>query len=143
MKRFSCISLCVILISINVSGQSQDGVMVIEMCGDSILNIESPLYDGRPCEESFTEYVKTNLTYPKEFAEAAIQGRIIVTFYIEKDSTLTHAEVISSLHPLLDAEALRVINTAPPKWTPGKINGEPSRIQLRFPILFRMDIKTK
>jgi len=139
MKIFSCISLCVILISINVSGQSQDGVIVVEMCeGDSILNIESPLYDGRPCEESFTDYVKTNLIYPKEFAEAAIQGRITVTFYIEKDSTLTNAEVIHSLHPLLDAEALRVINTAPPKWTPGKINDEPGRIQLRLPILFQM-----
>ena len=139
MKRFSFISLCVILICINVSGQSQDGVIVVKMCeGDSILNIESPLYDGKPCEESFLEYVGNNLTYPKEFAEAAIQGRVIVTFYIEKDSTLTNAEVIHSLHPLLDAEALRVINTAPLKWTPGTINGEQSRIQLRFPILFRM-----
>ena len=105
---------------------------------NSALPVEWPLFDGKTIEESFLKYIEDNLTYPKEFSEAAIAGRVLVAFYIEKDGSLTHAEIIQSLHPLLDAETLRVINSTSSKWTPCKIGDKTFRTQLNLAVLFKM-----
>jgi hypothetical protein len=93
-----------------------------------------PLFDGKPAEIGFREYINKNLIYPIQH-EAT--GRVIVEFVIEKDSSISNAKVIRGLSPLFDAEALRVINSSP-KWTPGKMRGETVRVRAIYGVIFKL-----
>ena len=83
------------------------------------------------------EYITKSLKYPAEAEKAGTQGRVIATFVVEKDGSITNAKVVKSIDPLLDAEALRIINEMP-KWTSGKQNGELMRVKYTVPITFRL-----
>ena len=82
------------------------------------------------------EYLKENLRYPKELDDTCIQGRVIVGFVVEKDGSISNVKVRKGLHPLLDAEAVRVVS-AMPKWIPGRQNGVVLRVKYYIPITFR------
>ena len=86
------------------------------------------------------EYLARNVRYPAEAGKAGIQGRVIVSFVVEKDGRVSNAKTIKAIHPALDAEALRLINGMP-KWTPGKKNGEAARVQYVTPVTFRLQGK--
>ena len=83
------------------------------------------------------EYLAKNVRYPKDAENAGTQGRVIATFVVEKDGSVTNARVVKSVDPALDAEALRVINGMP-NWNPGMQNGEPVRVKYTVPITFRL-----
>ena len=86
------------------------------------------------------EFLSMNVKYPVEAEKNDVQGRVIVTFVVEKDGEVSNAKVVKSVHPALDAEALRVIN-AMPKWTPGMQNGEAVRVKYTVPVTFRLQGK--
>ena len=90
------------------------------------------------------EYLSKNVRYPEEAHKNGIQGRVIITFVVESDGSITEAHIVRSVNPLLDAEALRVVN-AMPNWTPGMQNGEPVRVKYTLPITFKLqgDAKAK
>ena len=83
------------------------------------------------------EYLAKNVRYPKEAENICAQGRVIATFVVEKDGSISNAKVVKSIDPALDAEALRVINGMP-NWNPGMQNGEPVRVKYTVPITFRL-----
>lgn len=86
------------------------------------------------------EFLSMNVKYPAEAEKNDVQGRVIATFVVEKDGAISNAKVVRSIHPALDAEALRVIN-AMPKWTPGMQKGEPVRVKYTVPVTFRLQGK--
>jgi TonB family protein len=79
------------------------------------------------------QYLSHNIHYPEE---SDVQGRVIVSFVIGKDGSISNAQVVKSLHPSFDAEALRIINNMP-KWIPGTQNGKPVNVKYAVPISFR------
>jgi hypothetical protein len=105
-------------------------------CSDEIYSVvdELPLFDGKSAETGFREYVNKNLKYP--MTDTDFQGRVLVEFIIEKNGTISNAKVLRGIFPLVDIEALRVIN-ASPQWTPGKVRGEIVRTKFIFPVIFR------
>ena len=84
------------------------------------------------------EYLRKNMIYPDSCRESNIQGRVIVTFIVEKDGSITEPEVIKSVNRLFDTEALRRVSKMP-KWKPGKDNGETCRVKYTIPINFRLN----
>jgi len=78
-------------------------------------------------------YLRKNLRYPR----MDIQGKVFVTFVVEKDGSLTNIKIQRSLSPETDAEAIRLIKNSP-KWNPGIQNGRPVRVQYSLPIVFQM-----
>ena len=86
------------------------------------------------------EFLSKNVKYPAEAENNDVQGRVIVTFVVEKDGEISNAKVVKSIHPALDAEALRVINSMP-NWTPGMQNGEAVRVKYTVPVTFRLQGK--
>ena len=66
-----------------------------------------------------------------------MQGRVFVQFVVNTDSTITDVNVIKSVNPHLDEEAVRVVK-AMPKWNPGKQRGEPVRVRFTLPVTFRL-----
>ena len=97
---------------------------------------EPPLFDGKDIGIVFREYVHSNIKYPEEADE--ITGRILVEFIVEKDGSISNVKVIRGIDPLLDAEALRVINNSPANWTPAKQRNKEVRYKLVFPVIFRL-----
>lgn len=82
-------------------------------------------------------YLKDNIKYPKAAQDKKVQGRVIVQFVVEKDGTPTEFNVIRSVDPTLDAEALRVMKEMP-KWKPGMQKGQVVRVKYTVPVAFRL-----
>ena len=78
-----------------------------------------------------------NLIYPREARERGLEGKVIVDFVVEKDGRLTNFTIKESAHPILDAEALRVIKLMP-NWLPGKEQGKVVRVYFQIPITFAL-----
>ena len=97
---------------------------------------EMPQFPGGP--SALFEFISKNIQYPKEAEDANLQGRVIVSFVVEKDGSVSNAKVVRPIDPLLDAEALRVVNSMP-KWIPGKQNGEAFRVKYTIPVTFRVE----
>ena len=83
----------------------------------------------------FSSWVNERVRYPQIPQENGIQGRVFLTFVIEPDGRLTHVEVLRSVDPHLDAEAIRVVQSSP-KWTPGKQMDIPVRVRCSISINF-------
>ena len=99
---------------------------------------EMPQFPGGPSK--LFEFLARNVMYPAEAEKAGVQGRVIVSFVVEKDGSISNAKTVKAIHPALDAEALRVINSMP-KWMPGKQNGESTRVKYVVPVTFRLQGK--
>jgi protein TonB len=99
---------------------------------------DKPLFNGKPAEEGFREYVGSNTKYPPVAAENGITGRVYVEFTIDKDGTVINVKILRGVDPSLDAEALRVIK-ASPKWTPGRQRGKTVKVKYQFPVNFRLN----
>ena len=80
-------------------------------------------------------FLSDNIIYPNEAEEKGIEGRVLITFIIEKNGSISNVEVAESVNPLLDKEAVRVVKTMK-KWIPGKQNNEPARVRYTLPISF-------
>lgn len=83
------------------------------------------------------EYLSENIHYPDSTGETCVQGRVVVSFVVERDGSITEAKVVKSLLPAFDAVALRVVSGMP-KWVPGKRNGESIRMKFAVPIVFKV-----
>ena len=83
------------------------------------------------------KYLAANIKYPASAVKAKKQGRVIVTFIVQKDGSVTHAKIAKSVDPELDAEALRIVKGMP-KWTPGTQNGKPVNVKYTLPVNFSL-----
>lgn len=86
---------------------------------------------------AFYEYVGNNLKYPARASRTGIEGRVFVEFIVEKDGSLTDLKVAKGIGGGCDEEAIRVI-TGAPKWIPGKQRGNPVRVRMVMPIMFKL-----
>ena len=96
---------------------------------------QMPMFPGG--QKALMEFLAQHIQYPKEMEETCVQGRVIVTFVVEKDGSITEAKVVKSVHPALDQEALRVVGLMP-KWIPGSQNGVRFRVKYTIPVTFRL-----
>lgn len=87
------------------------------------------------------EYMAKNFKYPIPAKNNNIQGRVYVTFVIEKDGSVSNAQVVRGIGSGCDEEALRLVNSMP-KWTPGIQKGEPVRVKYTLPISFKLQQST-
>lgn len=83
------------------------------------------------------KYIMENMKYPEQAMKEGIQGRVAVRFIVEKDGSISDVKPILSVHPLLNKEAVRVVESMP-KWTPGKQNGKPVRVRFNLPVMFKL-----
>ena len=84
------------------------------------------------------KYIMENIKYPEQAMKEGIQGRVAVRFIVEKDGSISDVKPILSVHPLLNKEAVRVVESMP-KWTPGKQNGKPVRVRFNVPVMFKLN----
>lgn len=87
---------------------------------------------------SFSKWVNEHKHYPEEAIIAGIEGRVTTQFTITKEGKLINARILRGVHPLLDEEAIRVIESAPQNWKPGERRGEPKDVTYTFPVTFKL-----
>ncbi|MBO4434600.1 MAG: energy transducer TonB [Bacteroidales bacterium] len=97
---------------------------------------EQPTFNGGG-PEVFLAWVAENLRYPEIAKENGISGKVIISFTIATDGSVTKVKVQRSVDPELDAEAVRVIKSCP-KWTPGKQRGRPQKVNFVCPVMFQL-----
>ena len=83
------------------------------------------------------KFIAKNVKYPQESQNKGEQGRVICSFVVTKDGTLTNYKVIRGISPALDQEAVRVLQMMP-RWTPGTQRGEPVAVKYTVPITFKL-----
>lgn len=94
-----------------------------------------PMFPGGT--QALLEYLKDNVNYPIDAEKKKKSGRVLVTFDVDTDGNVVDVEVVKSVWPSLDAEALRVVKSMP-KWRPGIKDGKAVRIRYTLPITFRL-----
>ena len=94
-----------------------------------------PQYPGGMSQ--FVKWLTETLVYPESAMKRKIQGKVVLSFIVEKDGTLSNLKVAKGAHRLLDAEAMRVAKLMP-KWEAGKNNGKPCKTLVNLPIVFQL-----
>ncbi|HTE00215.1 MAG TPA: energy transducer TonB [Mucilaginibacter sp.] len=143
MKR---LILAILLIFLAIcSLKAQDSKTAIPFNDDSVLLPDKygiysecehqPTFPGGT--KAFQKYLLKNLKWPDKTGMIDVQGKVRVSFVVEKDGTLTNFKVLRKLHPLFDAEAIKVLKKSP-RWNPGTVNGHKVRARYLVPINFQL-----
>lgn len=88
-------------------------------------------------QDGLIAFLAKTIQYPKEAQEKGLQGRVVCSFIVEKNGSLSDVKVIRGIDPSLDQEALRVISVMP-KWTPGTQRGKTVRVKYTVPLTFTL-----
>lgn len=96
---------------------------------------QMPSFPGGP--SALMEWLSNNVKYPVVAQENGVQGRVVVSFVVERDGSITDVNILRGVDPSLDREAMRVVKSMP-KWTPGKQNGSAVRVKYQVPVSFRL-----
>ena len=114
--------------------------MAVEEAPDQVFQTfdvqQAPKFPGG--EDSLAQYLIRNLKYPRPAAENAIQGMTVLKFIIEKDGSINTVNIVRDIGGGCGAEAKRLV-LAMPKWTPGKKNGKPVRVEYTMPVRFKLE----
>lgn len=97
---------------------------------------QQPSFPGG--REELFKYLTYNVKYPIDAAKNKIEGRVLVTFVVEHDGSISNVDVANSVYPSLDKESIRVVSGMP-KWIQGKANGKTVRVKYTIPITFRLN----
>lgn len=96
---------------------------------------QMPSFPGGPT--ALMTYLSQNTKYPVVAQENGVQGRVVVSFVVERDGSITDVRVVRSVDPSLDKEATRVVKSMP-NWIPGKQNGSTVRVKYNVPVSFKL-----
>lgn len=83
------------------------------------------------------QYLAKNVKYPMIAIETGVSGRVVISFVVERDGSISNVKVMKSVDASLDKEAMRVVS-AMPKWIPGRQNGNTVRVKYQVPVSFRL-----
>ena len=126
---------------INVVREHKDEIIVEEKApveeNQVFVAVEQmPQYPGGDAE--LLKYVQEHLKYPAMAVENNIQGQVVVQFVVTKDGAVGEVKVVRGKDPDLDKEAVRVVKTIPPKFIPGRMNGQNVNVWFTLPIRFKL-----
>ena len=88
-------------------------------------------------EQAIFSYISENVVYPEQAKADTIQGTVYLKFVVDKTGKVAQTEIIRGVHPLLDQEAIKVIENMP-EWIPGKQSGKPVDVSMSIPIMFQL-----
>ena len=133
MKKFIIMSLMALFGLTTVSAQKT----VVAKKNQQVFDVveKMPEYPGG--QAALFEYLQKNVKYPADAEKKKVEGRVLVTFVVNTDGSITDIEVVRKTFPWLDAEAVRVISGMP-RWKPGEQKGQKVRVKYTVPLTFRL-----
>jgi protein TonB len=87
--------------------------------------------------DEFRRYVVENVIYPREAVSMSLCGKVFVEFTVNEKGKVTNVRLLRGVDPMLDIEALRVIQSSP-LWTPGRQRGKPVKVTFTIPVNFEL-----
>ena len=132
---YKVLGLWALIIILTGCAAEKEPLITSPLSYDKLTEPTMPEYPGG--FEKMFEFKANNLHWPAD-DDSCIQGRVVVSFIVEKDGSLTDVKVVRSLDPSFDKEAVRIVKSMP-KWEPGMWNGKPARVKFFVPIRFRLE----
>ena len=133
---YKVLGLCALIFILTGCAAEKEPLIISPLSQDYMTEPTMPKYPGGT--EKMFEFIADNLRWSDD--DACIQGRVVVSFIVEKDGSLTDVKVIKSVDPAFDKEAVRVVKSMP-KWEPGMYRGKPARVKYCIPISFRLVVE--
>jgi len=99
------------------------------------IEVKPKFQDGD--EKSFQKWIVANVKYPLDASEGGREGTVMAQFTVDKEGKITNVKILRSVNPILDAEAVRVIESAP-NWKPASHKGEPIEVSFVLPVKFEI-----
>jgi TonB family protein len=130
---YKVLGLFALIVFLTGCAAEKEPLITSPLSYDKLTEPTMPKYPGGP--EKMFEFIADNLRWPEDDG-SCIQGRVIISFIVEKDGSLTDVKVEKGVDPSFDKEAVRVVKTMP-KWEPGMWRGKPTRVKYCIPIRFR------
>ena len=133
MKKLIIMSLMAMLGFTTVSAQKT----VVAQKEQKVFDIveQMPEYPGGM--EALFKYLSENVKYPEDAKNQKIEGRVLASFIVEVDGSISDVKIAKPVFPSLDAEAVRVLSGMP-NWIPGKQGGKAVRTKFTVPIAFNL-----
>lgn len=128
MKKLILLVVVALFCSTSVMAQTEvedDAIFVVAE--------NAPEFPGG--SDSLYTYIARNIKYPETAKKEKIEGRVFVTFVIEKDGQVSSAKILRDIGGGCGEEAIRVVKNMP-KWKPGTQRGNPVRFQFNLPVSF-------
>jgi len=88
-------------------------------------------------EAALYRFLQGSIKYPAVAEAGKIQGRVVCQFDVNTDGTISNIQIVQGVHPSLDSEAIRVIQSMP-RWVPGKRKEKPVKVRFTLPINFAL-----
>lgn len=95
-----------------------------------------PAFEGGDANE-FSKWVGQNVVYPQDAIDQKIEGKVMLSFVVDKEGNVKDVTVLRGVNELLDSEAVRVVSSSP-KWEAGSQNGTPVAVKYTFPVVFKL-----
>ncbi|RZS97360.1 energy transducer TonB [Cecembia calidifontis] len=97
--------------------------------------MELPAFVGG--QEAMATFINSEIKYPALAFKQRLEGTVLVNFRISKEGKILNPYVSQGVHPNLDAEALRLVESMP-DWIPARQNGEPREVAYQIPVRFAL-----
>ena len=140
LTRVAFVSLLLCMPLLKVDAQSNGQVkqqkeLDFQQDNSKIFDVveEMPSYPGGM--GAMMSFISSNVKFPD--GDYCAQGRVIVSFVVEKDGSLSNVKILRSVEKLLDQEAIRIVKSMP-KWKPARQNGKVVRCKYTVPVAFHL-----
>ena len=133
---FSIILYFMILCPLTTNAQEEDKSS--DKQDDEIFKVvgDAPQFPGG--QKARINFIKDNLEYPESALKNGVEGTVYISFVVNKDGSISDAEVLRGIEEKCNKAALEVVKSMP-DWEPGRQRGEPVRVQFNMPIPFKLD----
>lgn len=115
-------------------GVNHDGCVKYKEVYEYDYVTEKPSFPGG--ETKLVRYINKTREYPKEAYKNGVEGRVICSFVINSDGSISNIQILRGVEKSLNNEAIRIISKMP-NWIPGKIDGHNVPVRVIYPIVFR------
>ncbi len=109
----------------------------VDSNGEDVYSFVQEMPDFPGGHSQLSKHVRRNVKYPKEARKTGLQGKVYVKFIVDRTGNIRNIEIARGVHPHLDAEAIRIIQTFP-RWLPGKLDNMPVNVFYIVPINFML-----
>lgn len=94
-----------------------------------------PSFPGGECAK--VNFINATRKYPADAYQDRVQGRVVCSFVVNSDGTISQASIVRGVRDDLNQEAIRIINSMP-AWEAGQIDGENVPVYQVMSISFRL-----
>jgi len=118
-----------------IDGEKKSDLLIDEEIFQIVENM--PKFQGQD-QDAFRLFIQQNLKYPIEAKKNKEQGRVFISFVVDKEGQIKNVKIERGVSPFLDKEAIRVVKSSP-NWEPGTQGGQKVNVQYTFPIVFKLN----